>query len=62
MQARYRPQGREAAALRPHAERLRRRRRPRADRGDGDVSERGRLDHRAGRAAALHGRDGEDRR
>ena len=36
MNARYRPKG-GSAALRPHAQRLRRRGRPRADRGDGDL-------------------------
>ena len=56
MQARYRGEGSRSSRARPHAERLGRRRRPRADRGDGDVSERGRLDHRAGCAAAVHGR------
>ena len=65
MQARYRPKAErrqvEAAAPRPHAERLRRRRRPRADRGHGELPERGRLDHRAGRAAAVYGRRGKDR-
>ena len=46
------PKDEKQPQLRPHAERLRRRGRPRADRGDGDLSERGRLDHRAGRARA----------
>ena len=61
MKARYRAQGRQDDALRPHAQRLRRRGRPRADRGDGKLSARGRLDRRAGRAAALYGRQGGDR-
>ena len=42
--------------LRPHAQRLGRRGRPRADRGDGDLSAGGRLDRRARRARPLHGR------
>ena len=49
-------QGRQGAALRAHAQRLRRRGRPRADRRDGELSAGGRLDHGAGRAAALYGR------
>ena len=56
MNARYRPQGRQARALRPHAQRLRRRGRPRADRGDGNLPAGGRLDRGARRAAALYGR------
>ena len=42
MNARYRAEGRQGHALRPHAERLRRRGRPRADRGAGELPERGR--------------------
>ena len=54
-------QGRPRGAPRAHAQRLRRRGRPRADRRDGDVSA-GRRQHRgAGRAADLHGRQDGDR-
>ena len=47
---------RRQAAFRAHAERLRHRGRPRADRGDGNLSAGRRLDRRARRAAALYGR------
>ena len=53
-------QGRQAG-VRPHAQRLRRRGRPRADRGDGNLSAGRRLDRGAGRARALYGRHEEDR-
>ena len=45
MDARYRPTDDKGDALRPHAERLRRRGRPRADRGHGELPERGRQRH-----------------
>ena len=45
MDARYRRQGREGQPLRPHAERLGHGGRPRADRGDGKLPERGRQRH-----------------
>ena len=60
MNARYRPAmgdgkaGRASAGA--HAQRLRRRGRPRPDRGDGELPERGRLDRGAGRSLALYGR------
>ncbi|WLB33139.1 serine--tRNA ligase [Bradyrhizobium japonicum] len=44
------------AAIRAHAERLRHRARPRADRRDGDLSTGGRLDRSPRRAPALYGR------
>ena len=47
---------RPASPSRAHAQRLGRRGRPRAGRGAGELPERGRLDHRARRAAAVHGR------
>src|SRR5262249_21341427 len=46
---------------RPYAQRLRRCRRPRADRGDGNLSGRGWIDRSAARAARLYGRDEENR-
>ena len=57
MNARYR--GKEGGNVRPraHAQRLRRRGRPRADRGDGNLSAGRRLDRGAGGAEALYGRD-----
>ena len=61
MNARYRPKGEKTAALRAHAERLRRRRRPRADRGAGELSGRRRLDPRARGVEALYGRPDQDR-
>jgi seryl-tRNA synthetase len=62
MNARYADQrGWQERAPRAHAQRLRRRRRPRADRGDGDLSAGRRLDCRAGCAAALYGRHEENR-
>ena len=61
MNARYR--GKDGKnALRPHAQRLGRRGRPRADRGDGNLSAGRRLDRGAGRARALYGRHEEDRK
>ena len=48
-------------AFRAHAQRLRRRRRPRADRGDGDLPAGQRRHRGAGRAAELHGRAESDR-
>ena len=60
MDARYRGHRRQAA-LRAHAERLRHRGRPRADRCHGNLPAGGRLDCRAGRAAALYGRTESDR-
>ena len=58
MNARYRGKdGR--SALRPHAQRLRRRGRPRADRGDGNLSAGGRLDRGAGRAAPTWADEGD---
>ena len=60
MNARYRTKDR-AGAPRAHAQRLRRRRRPRADRGDGNLSAGRRRDRGAGGAAGLHGRDEDDR-
>ena len=60
MNARYR--GKDGKTrVRAHAQRLRRRRRPRADRGDGDLPGGRRLDRGAGRARALYGRGEEDR-
>ena len=54
MNARYR--GKDGKpALRAHAQRLRRRGRPRADRGDGNLSAGRRLDRGAGRAAPYMG-------
>ncbi len=55
MNARYRTQG-SPGAPRSHAQRLRRRGRPRADRRDGDLSAAGWLDRGARCAAGLHGR------
>ena len=52
-------QGRQSR-VRPHAERLGRRGRPRADRGDGNLPAGRRLDRGAGRARALYGRCEED--
>ena len=49
------PGDRQARAA-AHAQWLGRRRRPRAGRGAGELPERGRQRHRAGGAAALHGR------
>ncbi len=60
MNARYRSKDR-AVRPRPHAQRLGRRGRPRADRRDGNLSAAGRLDRGARRAAALHGRPQDDR-
>ena len=59
MNARYRPKG-GSAAFRAHAQRLRRRGRPRADRGDGDLSAGGWIDRGARGVAELHGRDESD--
>ena len=60
MNARYR--GKDGKpAIRAHAQRLGRRGRPRADRGDGNLSGSGRLDRGAGRARALYGRCEADR-
>ena len=56
MNARYRPAEAQEHALRAHAQRLRRRRRPRAGRRARELPERGRLGDRAGCAAALYGR------
>ena len=62
MNARYRTKEGRAGAPRAHAQRLRRRRRPRADRGDGDLSAGRRLDCGARRAAVrIHGRHAKDR-
>src|SRR5207245_1777955 len=47
---------------RPYAQRLRRRRRPRPDRGDGKLPERGWLDRHSQCAQALYGRHHERRR
>src|SRR5262249_48995532 len=49
-------QGRPPSAPRPHAQRFRRCRGPRADRGHGDLPAAGRIDRGARRAAALYGR------
>ena len=46
MQARFRPKEGKGTAPRPHAQRLRRRRRPGADRRHGELPEPGRLDRR----------------
>ena len=46
---------------RPHAQRLGRRRRPRADRGDGELPGRERRDRGAGGAQALYGRNNKNR-
>ena len=59
MNARYKARM-ERTRVRPHAQRLGRRGRPRADRGDGDLPAGRRLDHGAGRARALYGRYEED--
>src|SRR5688572_32214223 len=48
-------------ALRAYAQRLRRCRRPRADRDHGELPERGRLDRGARQAATLYGRHEENR-
>ena len=61
MDARYKGKDGKVKGPRAHAQRLRRRRRPRADRGDGDLSAGGRLDPRAGGAQALYGWHDEDR-
>ncbi len=53
-------QGGPPGAPRAYAQRLRRRRRPRAHRGDGDLSAGRRFDHGAGRIAGLYGRTKED--
>ena len=60
MNARYSRQGRQDA-FRAHAQRLGRRGRPRADRGDGDLSAGRWLDRGARRARALYGRCEDDR-
>ena len=60
MNARYRSKEGRQRPPRPYAQRLRRRRRPRVDRGDGDLSAGRRLDRGAGGAAALYGRDESD--
>ena len=56
MNARYRPSREQGTALRPYAERLRRRGRPRHGRGAGELSAGRRLSRRSARASALHGR------
>ena len=56
MNARYRPDGRQGHALRPYAQRLRRRGGSRAGRGAGELPEGGRLGDGAGGFAALYGR------
>ncbi len=61
MNARYRAAGEKQTQFVHTLNGSGRRCRPRADRGDGDLSERGRLDRRAGRAAALYGRYRPDR-
>ena len=60
MKARYRAKdGKDP--LRPYTERFRRRRRPRADRGDGELPGGRRLDPHPRCASALHGRPHQDR-
>ena len=61
MNARFKGDRRQIDALRPHAERLRRRRRPGAGRGAGELSGARRLCRRPRRLAALHGRIDADR-
>ena len=60
MNARYRAEG-WRQEHRAYAQRLRRRRRPRADRGDGELSAGGRLDRGPIGARALYGRPENDR-
>jgi seryl-tRNA synthetase len=55
------PRGWQGHRLRPHAERLGRRGRPRIDRRDGKLPERGRQRHSPASLAALYGRAGKDR-
>ena len=61
MNARYRPSRRESHPLRAHAERLRPRRRPHADRRAGELPAAGRLGRRPRHAPPLHGRSRGDR-
>ncbi len=61
MNARYKPKGAKDTRLRAHAERLRRRRRPRAGRGLGELPGGRRQRARAGSAAALYGWPHQDR-
>ena len=60
MNARYRPADGKAHAFRPHPQRLRRRGRPRAGGGAGELPERGRFGDGARGFAALYGRAGDD--
>src|SRR5262249_58253004 len=53
-------QGQPPASVRAYPQRLRRRRRPRADRGDGDLPALGWRDRGARCAAAVYGRDRRD--
>ena len=62
MQARWRNPDNWKARAAAHAERFGRRGRPRAGRRARELPERGRLGHRAGRVAGLHGRTGADSR
>ena len=57
----FRPQGTGKAEFVAHAERLRPRGRPHADRDPRELPAGGRLGRRPGGAAALHGRHGADR-